>query len=150
VFPSEYINILVVSPLTNPALAGRLSPWSEIAVFDINDSDTEEHPGWSHSLPICSSKKQCQLHTKRSWKILKNKLNHSNSELQARFGKQSKKRQSIILNLLKSGDLEYWRRLHWDIILPILSERHIYQGSDWGRYCEDTCQLKLHSQSAKH
>jgi len=97
----------VVSPLPNPGIVGLLFPESGIPVLDITVSDTEVHPGGSNLLPDYWSKKERQLHTTRSGKIFRNKPNYSNLELLARFGKQNKKRQSLIRHLLESGDVEY-------------------------------------------
>ena len=119
-------------------------------MLDINHSDSEVHSGRSDLLPFYRSEKQCQLHTTCSGKIFTNKSNYSNSELQARLGKQSKKRRGISRNLLKRGDRDYWGRLRWDVILLKVSECQIYQGRDTGRFCDDTCQLRLHYQWAKY
>ena len=51
VFPSEYVNNLVLSPLSNPGIAGSLILESEIPVLDIDHSNTEVHPGRSNLLP---------------------------------------------------------------------------------------------------
>ena len=107
VFPSGNSNDVVVSPLPNPRLAWSLLPESKTPVSDINNSDTEVHSGRSNFLHNYQGKKQLQLHTTRSGKIFKHKPDYSNSELQARFGKQNEKRHSIICILLKSGNLEY-------------------------------------------
>ena len=63
-------------------------------------------------------------------KMFKNKPNYWNLEFQAGFGKQSKKRQCMIRNLLKSGDLEWRGRLRWDVTLAIVCERYGVR-SDW-------------------
>jgi len=104
VFPSEYNNHLVVSPLPNPGMGGSHIPEPELPELDVHDSYTEVQSGRSKSLPIYQSKKQRQWHPTRSRKIFKNMPNYSISELEARFGKQNKKRQSIIWNHLKIGE----------------------------------------------
>jgi len=149
VFPSEYVNNLMISPVSNSGIAGPLILESEIPSLDINDSNAEVHSGQSNWLPNYQSKMQRQLHSMCCGKIFKNQPNYWRSELQARFGKQNKKRQSGIRNLLRSADSGYWGRLSWDVILPIVSEHQSYRGRDIGRCCEDTCQLRLHYQRAK-
>jgi len=107
VFLSEYVDSLVVSPFSNPAMAGLLISESNIPVLHCNDSDTEVHSGRSNLLPHDQRKKQCRLHTMRSGQTIRQNPDYSNSELHGRFGKQNMMWRCIILNLLRSGDLEY-------------------------------------------
>jgi len=64
----------------------------------------------------------------RCGKLLKNKKNYTNLELETRFGKHSTKRCQNIGSLLRDRKVDYWGRLRLDVILPIVSQRQFYQG----------------------
>jgi len=141
VFPSNYVANLLVTPLQQDTAEKDLVKESNIPLLNLdnystiseNTTDIAVHPTRSKLLPEDQINRSVIIYTTRSGKIPKNwKRNYLNKELESSFSPKTTRQRSILGSLLMSGKLEYWLRLRWDLMLPMVSEHQIYQGS-WMR-----------------
>jgi len=108
IFPSDYIINCKVLQLPSILSEGSLIPQSDIPVVDINnDPDSEVCSSQWKLPPKCWNEKQEKLNMTHSGKVFKNSKYQEPSiqQMQARFGKQSKKQQSRTRELFRSGEL---------------------------------------------
>jgi len=85
------------------------------------------------------------IHT---WITTGRDMSYTNMVPALQFRKLTLTQRARTHKLIREGKLQYWGGLHLDVILPIVSERQIYHGRDRRKFCEATCQLKLHYQRA--
>jgi len=148
VFPSDYVNDVVVTPLLKH---GTLSPEYKISILDIGGSNSQSDPDSSRYLPEQQSNNHSRLNTTRSEKTFSNKkVNYSNSDLQKRFRNQNKMECGCTWTFLKIGALEYWGRLRFRRNIA----DSIWTPDLWRkleeRICEDMCRFGFHHQQAKY
>jgi len=109
----------------------RLIPESGITSLNICDEGSQWDYGSSWYIPSQTINTPSQWKEIWSGKIFMNNIrNYSNLDLERRFRKHNKKERTLTPASLSKRTLEHWQRWRWDVILPIVFQRQIYQGSE--------------------